>query len=96
MAKKKKVDDSVENIPHGYTPSRDALRNRVRKHVTDKNDKITDDDIRNVKVDAGPAIELSGDAGIPSLPETPTALTDEEKKAEDDKKHITPWDVLGE
>ena len=102
MAKQKKTDKPVENVPQEYTPQRENLRKRVRKHVSDKSDKITDQDIRNVKVDSLPPTVLRPDTGEivdnAELPEDPNSKKEDlpGKTTDGHTKHVTPWDVVSE
>jgi hypothetical protein len=58
-----------------------------RRHLSDKNDKITDDDIRNIRIDT------SVDAGEGlDLPKGKNRPHDVDK----DNKTSTPWDVISE
>ncbi len=88
MAKEQKKRKSEENS-EAYTFSDEATERKIKKHIEDINDVITEEDIANVKV---PGEE-------DSLPEPP-AEKEEEKKDEEkgklagDGKPITPWDVI--
>ncbi len=96
MPKQNKPNKPVENIPQEYTPQRENLRKRVRKHVGDKNDKITDQDIRNVKVDALSANELP--QNTEQIPDQTDITQDKAetpgKTTHGHNKHVTPWDVV--
>lgn len=59
------------------------LQARVRKHITDKNDVITDEDIKNIKV---------GDDTIPEDAEQAKKMAD----ALNEKKITSPWTILSE
>ena len=85
MPRKKKTTDPVENFPHEQATHNESLSKRVRKHVGDQESKITDEDIRNVKVDVLPDKKGSTGSSDEQLPgETTTGQP----------KHITPWDVV--
>ncbi|HSU26867.1 MAG TPA: hypothetical protein VLJ68_00675 [Chitinophagaceae bacterium] len=60
-----------------------SLKEKVRKHINDKNDVITDEDIRNADVGSEVVKELHIDKE--------EILTEKSKK-----KKATPWDVLEE
>lgn len=58
-----------------------SLKARVRKHLTDKNDVITDEDLKNIQIDtANPEPENSKELA----------------EALEQKKARTPWDILRE
>jgi len=62
----------------------------VKRHLNNKNDKITDDDLRNLKIDSSlPTDEGQQPLEIKEDKERP-------KDAEKDNKTITPWDVISE
>jgi hypothetical protein len=60
-----------------------ALKDRVHQHLNDRNDIITDEDIKNIKV---------GDE--PDSPDTQKA--DELAESIKEKKQSTPWTIMGE
>ena len=60
-----------------------TLRDRVRKHVGDKNDKITDEDIRDANV------------GDKEVKEEEAEAAEMAKSVKKNKK-ITPWEILDE
>jgi len=66
-----------------------ALKDRVHQHLNDKNDVITDEDMRNIKV---------GEESVEEDPEFKEDLEDAEElaKAIKEKKQSTPWTILGE
>jgi hypothetical protein len=57
-----------------------SLKARVRKHLTDKNDVITEEDLKNIKIHSNP-----------EDPEDAKELAESLKK-----KAGTPWDILRE
>ena len=66
-----------------------ALKDRVHQHLNDKNDIITDEDIKNIKV---------GEESIEEEPEFKEDIKDADElaKAIKEKKQSTPWTILGE
>ena len=97
MARKKKNEPHVDNIPQSEVSKHDEVRKRVRKHISDKNSRISEADIRNVKVDTLPPSEIDKSKGeiIPH----PERETDEKlpgKTSDGHNKHVTPWDVVSE
>ena len=67
---KKRQAEKVESQPYNF--SDEATRNKIKKHITDIKDVITEEDIANVKV---PGEE-------DALPVAPTEEKDEKKKEE--------------
>jgi hypothetical protein len=83
--KKRKSEDKSEP----YTFSDEATQKKIKKHITDIKDVITEEDIANVKV---PGEE-------DPLPVPPAEKDDEKKDKEKGKlagegKPITPWDII--
>ena len=87
-----KADRPAEtnNIPP-YTFSDEATKRKIRRHIKDINDVITEKDIKNVKV--------------PGAEETPLPVLPKKKSKKKDKKDavddvpgnpVTPWDILNE
>jgi len=62
----------------------------VKRHLSDKEDKITDDDLRHLKID----LSIPKDRAHKPLPikKDPERPHDSEK----DNTHLTPWDVISE
>ncbi len=86
MAKgrKKQKSEKGESIP--YTFSDEVTKNKIKKHITDIKDVITEEDIANVKV---PGEEEE-------LPVSPTEENKDKEKGRlaGEGKPITPWDVI--
>ncbi len=91
MENEKKIDQPEIERTQPYKFSDEGTKRKIKKHLSDINDVITEQDIANVKV--------------PGEDEPlPTHFTDqdfEKQKKEDDKeenfpegKPITPWDVI--
>ena len=60
----------------------------VNRHIQNKNDKITEDDMMNVKIDSS----LPIDSSVQPLP---VSVDNERSKDEDKDNRITiPWDVI--
>ena len=78
---------------------KETLEERVHRHLTDINSKITDDDIRNVKTELDIRRETA-----PRNEETKNEENKpqrrnsrkQKKENETDSKHATPWDLLSE
>jgi hypothetical protein len=88
MSKRKKEDKQDEQDAP-YTFSDEATQKKIKKHLTDIKDVITEEDIANVKV--------------PGEEDTPPPANEEpsnDRKTEDkgklagENKPITPWDVI--
>ena len=80
---KKRQPEKGESQP--YTFSDEATKNKIKKHITDIKDVITEEDIANVKV---PGEE-------DDLPVLPAEEKDGEKgRLAGEGKPITPWDVI--
>ena len=66
-----------------------TLKDRVHQHLNDKNDIITEEDMKNIKI---------GEESVEEEPETKENLEEAHKLAEsiNEKKQSTPWTILGE
>ena len=70
-----------------------ALKDRIHQHLSNKNDVITEEDMKNIVV---------GDDAFQSEPETKKALSHDIKEADkladaiNEKKQTSPWNVLSE
>ena len=83
--KKTGVDSGKKSTSKGLTAEQ-----IVRRKVRDKNSTITEDDMKNVKIDPSlPEDEAHQPLPIPPKSERPK---DEDK----DNKMATPWDVISE
>jgi hypothetical protein len=75
-----KKDNAPAQNPKGSKSSK-SLKDRVQKHLKDKNDVITEEDMKNIKV---------GDDENDEDPKNVKEFTESLQK----KKVTTPWDVL--
>ena len=89
MDNEQKKDQSEKDESQPYSFSDEVTKNKIKRHINDIKDVITEQDIANVKV--------------PGEEEEPPALSEEEKdeKKEEKKagnpgegKPITSWDVI--
>lgn len=78
----KPLDMKKTTTPPETTSNSNTLKERIQKHITDKNDVITDEDIKNIKI------------GEETTEEAKAA--EEEAKAIEEKKTTSPWNVLSE
>lgn len=88
-SKKSHTDD------HNLPPSDDTARNKIDKHLSDINDTISEEDIKNMNTGTG----KQGDTITPSDNKHDKAEADEIlKNAVDDdepeKEAPTPWEIL--
>lgn len=66
---------------------------RVRQHIQDKNDVITDEDIKNLNTETGTPSNNNEPGNEPlDIKEDKNRPKDEDK----DHRYVTPWDVLDE
>lgn len=80
MAKKKKKQQPEKTLPYSF--SDEATENKIKKHIKDSKDVITEEDIANAKV--------------PGKEGTPPEETKDENKTDTpgEGKPITPWDIV--
>lgn len=83
--RKKRKDNKLRSAPKGKT-----AKEIVKRHLSDKNDKITEDDLKHLRIDLSiPEDNAHQPLKIRKGKERPK---DEEK----DKTMLTPWDVINE
>ena len=75
--------DNNDKEPSSRKKVSKSLKARIQKHLTDKNDVITDEDIKNIKVG-----EETTDEDQKSAKELATAINE--------KKATSPWTILSE
>ena len=75
----------------GHTGAKNkTAKEIVKRHLSDRHDKITDDDLRNLKID----LSIPEDKAHEPLPIKKGK--DRPKDVEKDNTIITPWDVINE
>lgn len=83
MRNEQKKQQPEKDEFHPYSFSDEATKNKIKKHINDIKDVITEEDIANAKV---PGEE-------DALPE-PREEKDEKKEVPSEGKPITPWDII--
>jgi hypothetical protein len=81
-----------DKIPQKSKKKQTTLKDKVRKHITDINDVISDEDIRDAQPDTV-TIENEVEKKKKELEKNSEVNEGNEKEG---KKPITPWDVLDE
>ncbi len=88
--------DNKSNKPseddHHQLPSNDAIRNKIDKHLSDKDDTISEEDMKNINTSTG--VE---NAPIVSHtdPDEENLIDKKDDEEEDPKKEMpTSWDIL--
>ena len=85
MAKSQKKPFPKKNIPKGKTSAE-----IVKRHLSNEDDKITEDDLKNLHIDLSvPGDEAHEPLSIEEDKERP-------KDSEKDNNTLTPWDVISE
>ena len=62
----------------------------VNRHIQNKNDKITEDDMMNVKIDSS----LPIDSSVQPLPVSDDNERSKNEDEDKDNRITTPWDVI--
>ena len=83
-SKKSHTDD------HNQLPSDEATRKKIDKHLSDIDDTISEEDIKNVNTDTGVKAGSRGKAKKGS--KAPDAENDDDIELE--KEAPTPWEIL--
>jgi hypothetical protein len=92
MAKQVITRTDGENIPQKTKKTKSTLKDKVRKHITDINDVISDEDIRDAQIDTS-TIKEEVEKKEEELEKNAEVNEGNEKEG---KKKVTPWDVLDE
>ena len=95
-----KANQKIKSIPkEPVKRSPETIEERVHRHISDINSKITDDDIRSVKT------ELDIRRNSANRPEKENKANKKQKKSVrpdkkskqgNEQKQTTPWDLLSE
>jgi hypothetical protein len=97
---KSKENSQPENIndPSPYTFSDQVTRKKIKKHLQDIHDVITEDDIKNVKIPGEETNTSTLDVEIDKQEVKDDNSVNEEKEAvfANHDTVITPWDILAE
>ena len=83
-----------KNKQKGKSKSTRSLKEKMHKHISDKNDVITDDDMKNVKVGEESFLEPGTEEH--DLPKEINKESDEMTDAFSQKEIINPWDIIDE
>ena len=90
MSKSIKSKKTVENKQQNPSSKGLTAKQIVKRHMRNKNAIITEDDMKNVKIDSSlPPDKAHEPLPIPSETERP-------KDADKDNKMETPWDIINE
>ena len=86
-----KGEKNTENMNHPKRKTHGKTANEiVKRHLSDKDDKITNEDFENLKIDLSlPKYKAHEPLPIKNDKERP-------KDADKDNTIITPWDVISE
>ena len=96
-----KANQKSKQTPKRETkPLPETIEERVHRHISDINSKITDDDIKSVKTE----LDIRKNAVTPPQNENKTTKKQKRNSRQDKKKidetgrdkQTTPWDLLSE
>ena len=87
-----KKSTKSHNDEHNQLQSDEVTRNKIDKHLSDIDDTISEEDIKNINIVV---------AGTENVADEPGENTDKKRRAndsdEDPKKEApTPWEILGD
>ncbi len=88
---KKKSHTDAHDLP----PSDEATRNKIDKHLSDIDDTISEDDIKNINTSTGANTSVQTD-NTHDKPEADEILDDGNNDEDEDheKEAPTPWEIL--
>jgi hypothetical protein len=98
MKSKEKSQPENTNDASPYTFSDQVTRKKIKKHLQDIHDVITEDDIKNVKIpgEETNTSNLDLDSDKPQPTDGNSVNEDKEAPSPNHDKIITPWDILAE
>jgi ribosomal protein L12E/L44/L45/RPP1/RPP2 len=76
---------------HNQLPSDEVTRKKIDKHLSDIDDTISEEDIKNINTVTG-----AGKASDTKDTETKKNDEDDQDDEEPEKEAPTPWEILGE
>lgn len=86
-SKKSHTDD------HNQLPSDEVTRNKIDKHLSDIDDTISEEDLKNINTVTG----TENKADVESSKKEKAVVNDDILGEEEPKKEApTPWEILGE
>ena len=89
MAKQEQKKKSGDKVPQkGRTHT---IRQKVKRHIEDIKDVVTDEDVRHAKIDLNVAKEEPHEKHLPPSTEGLQAKDLKKKKG---TRHISPWDMV--
>ena len=94
-----KTNQKTKRTPKQETKRPETIEERVHRHISDINSKITDDDIKSVKTELDirknsvPQLKKKNKANKKQKIDSDQPKKDEKTSPE---KHTTPWDLLSE
>ncbi len=74
---------------HNQTPSDDITRDKINKHLSDINDTISEQDIKNINTTIPPS-----DTGVKENAEETPGSTSETKDEESKEEMPNVWDIM--
>jgi hypothetical protein len=92
MSKQVDLTPDGDNIPQKKKRKRTTLKEKVHKHITDINDVISEEDIRDAQIDKG-SMETDIEKKEEELENNAEVNGGNAKEG---KKKVTSWDVLNE
>jgi hypothetical protein len=92
-----KSNQKTKRIPKQETKgSPETIEERVHRHISDINSKITDDDIKSVKTELdirGNSADLPGGDNKVIKKQKRNSRNKTDNKQTGEEKHTTPWDL---
>jgi hypothetical protein len=87
-----KKPDNLPGNDHDLPPSDEVTRNKIDKHLSDINDTISEEDMKNINT-------KTGDENVPTKTHRPADEENQVDKIDSDddepeKESPTPWEIL--
>ena len=81
---------------HDLPPQDEVTKNKIDKHLSDINDTISEQDIRNINTNTGTDPDALAKAHLHDKEEADKIIKDGKNEEEEpDKEAPSPWEILG-
>ena len=90
MAKQAGKSKPVDKIPQKGRSQ--TIKQKVKLHIQDITDKVTDEDVRHAKIDLN--VGAKEEPHEKHLPPSTAGIEAKDLTKKKAKRHVTPWDIV--
>ena len=81
---------------HDQPPQDEVTKNKIDKHLSDINDTISEQDIKNINTSTGTDPDALAKEHLHDIDEADEIIKDKPDDDEPEKEAPTPWNILGQ